>query len=109
EDARASGRGAAELERGLDRLRAGAREQAALDPPAGELDQLLGEQAGEERRPQRQHPRRRELERLDERGADARVVAADAVHPEAAEQVEEARPVGVVEVGALRAGPRAVE
>ena len=109
EDARASGRGAPELDRRLDRLAAGAREQAALDPAAGEPDQLLGEQAGKERRPHREHPRRLELERLDERGADPRVVAADAVHPEAAEQVEVARPVGVVEVRALGARPRAVE
>ena len=102
-------RGAAELERRLDRLGAGAREEAALDPPAGEADQLLGEQAGQERRPHREHPRRVERERLDERGADARVVAADVVHPEAAEHVEVAVAVGVEEVRALGARPRAVE
>ena len=44
-----------------------------------------------------------------ERGADARVVAADVVHPEAAEHVEVAVAVGVVEVGAVGARPGAVE
>ena len=81
----------------------------ALDPAAGEPDQLLCEQAGKERRPHREHPGRLEPERLGERGADTRVVAADAVHPEAAEQVEVARAVRVVEVRALGARPRAVE
>ena len=109
EHAAAPGRCAAELDRGLDRLGARAREQAALDAAAGERDQLLREQAGEERRPHREHPGRLELECLDERGADPRVVPADAVHPEAAEQVEVARAVRVVEVRALGARPRAVE
>ena len=88
---------------------AGAREQAALDPAACEADQLLGEQAGQECRPHREHPGCLEPECLDERGADPRVVAADAVHPEAAEQVEVARPVRVVEIRAFRARPRPVE
>ncbi len=43
EDALALRRRASELERGLDRLGAAAREQAALDPAAGERDQLLRE------------------------------------------------------------------
>ena len=50
-----------------------------------------------------------ELERLDERLADTRVVAADVEHAEAAEQVEIAVAVVVPEVRALRAGPAAVE
>ena len=109
DDAGATGGGAPQLERRLDRLRSGAREQAALDPPAGERGQLLREQAGQERRPHREHPGRLEAERLDERLADLRVVPADAVHAEAAEQVEVARPLGVVEVGAFGARPGAVE
>ena len=109
EDARASGRRAPELDRRLDRLAAGAREQAALDAAAGEPGQGLGEQAGEQRRPQREHPRRLELEHLDKGRANPRVVPADAVHPEAAEQVEIARPVGVVEVRALGTRPGPVE
>ena len=109
EDALALRRRPPELDRRLDGLRAGAREEAALDAAAGEPDQRLGQQAGEKRRAEREHPRRLELERLDERCADARVVPADAVHPEAAEHVEVARPVCVVEVRALGARPRAVE
>ena len=109
EDARAPGRGAPDLDRRLDRLAAGAREQATLDPASGEPDQSLGEQAGEERRPHREHPGRLELERFCERGADPRVVPSDAVHPEPAEQVEVARPVRVVEVRAVGARPRSVE
>ena len=50
-----------------------------------------------------------ELERLDERVAHARVVAADVEHPEAAEHVEVAVALVVPEVGALGAGPAAVE
>jgi hypothetical protein len=100
---------AAELERRFDRLGAAAREEAAFDAPAGDTDQLLGEQAGQERRPHREHPRRVERERLDERGADARVVAADVVHPEPAEHVEVAVALLVEQVRALGARPRAVE
>jgi len=50
-----------------------------------------------------------ELQRLDQRLADAGVVAADVEHPEAAEQVEVAVAVVVPEVRSLRAGPAAVE
>ena len=109
EDARASGRRAPELDCRLDRLAAGAREQAALDSAAGEPGQRLGEQAGEQRRPQREHPRRLERERLGEGRANPRVVPAGAVHPEAPEQVEVARAVGVVEIRALRTCPGPVE
>ncbi len=84
------------------------KRQRSIRPPAMPIE-LLGEQAGQERRPHREHPRRVEPERLDERGADARVVAADVVHPEPAEHVEIAVAVGVEEVRALGARPRAVE
>src|SRR5581483_1399747 len=46
---------------------------------------------------------------FDECGADGAVVAADVVHPEAAEQVEVARPLAVVQVRAFCARPRPVE
>ena len=58
---------------------------------------------------ERHPPRQLELEPLLERGADARIRAADVVQAEAAEHVEEAVPVGVVEVGALAARPVPIE
>ena len=109
EDARALRRGAAELERRLDRLGAGAREEHALEPRRRAREQRLREQAGQRGDAELHGAGRLELERLDERRADARVVAADVVHPEAAEQVEVAVAVGVEEVGAVGARPGAVE
>ena len=72
-------------------------------------EQRLGEQAGQRGDAELHGAGRLELERLDQRGADARVVAADVVHPEAAEQVEVAVAVGVEEVRAVGARPGAVE
>ena len=109
DDSLAFRRCAPELECRLDRFAARVREQATFDSAAGERDQLLGQEAGKKRRPQREHSGCLELERLAECRPDARVVAADAVHPEATEQVEEPCPVGVEEVCALGAGPRPVE
>ena len=109
DDARALRRCAAELERRLVRLGAGAREEAALDARRRAREQRVGEQPGERGDAHREHPGRVELERFDQRGADAAVVAADVVHPESAEQVEVARSVAVVEVRAFGARPRAVE
>ena len=98
EDARAAGRGAAELERRLDRLGARAREEHALEPRRRAPEQLLGEERRQRRGAELHRAGQVELERLDERGAHARVVAADVEHPEAAEHVEElvavARPRG---------------
>ena len=54
-------------------------------------------------------PGKIELERLDQRRADARVRAPDVEHPEAAEHVEVAVALVVPEVGALAASPGAVE
>ena len=82
--------------------------QRSILPPAAAISSSA-RRPGRRVVPSREHPRRLEPECLDERGADSRVVAADAVHPEAAEQVEETRPVGVVEVRALGARPGAVE
>ena len=109
EHARALRRGAAELERRLDRLGTGAREEHALEARRRSLEQCLGEQAGEGGDAELHGAGCLELERLDERGADARVVAADVVHPKAAEHVEKPVALLVVEVGAFGARPRAVE
>ena len=102
-------RRAAELERRLDRLGAAVREEHALEPRRGAAQELLGEQRRQRRGAELHRAGQVELERLDERRAHARVVAADVEHPEAAEQVEEAVAGVVPEVGALGARPGAVE
>ena len=109
DDARAPGGGAADLDRRLDRLGARAREQDASEPARRALEQRLGERARGLRDPERDPAGELEVERLVQRRPDARVGAADVVHPEAAEHVQEAVAVRVVEVGALAAGPVPVE
>ena len=109
EHARAFRRCAAELERRLDRLGAGAREEHPLEPGRRACQQRLGEESRQRGDAELHGAGRVELERLDQRRPNARVVAADVVHPEAAEHVEIAGAVRVVEVGAVRARPRAVE
>src|SRR5207248_5225131 len=81
-------RRAAELQRGLDRLGARAREEHALEPRGRTPQQRLGEQARQRGDSELDRAGQLELERLDERGPDARIVAADVVHPEATEHVE---------------------
>ena len=56
DDARALRRGAAELERRLDRFGAAAREEAALEPRRRAREELLREQSGERRDAEREHP-----------------------------------------------------
>ena len=109
EHARALRRRTAELQRCLHGLGAGACEEHPLEPRGRSLEQGFGEQAGKSGDAELHGAGRLQLERLDERGADARVVAADVVHPEAAQHVEEPVAVLVEEIGAVRAGPRAVE
>ena len=87
----------------------GAREEHAGKPLRRPLQQLLGEQSRQQRHAELHRPGRRELEHLDERGAHARVVAPDVEHAEAAEHVEVAPVVLVVEVLTLGASPDAVE
>ena len=72
-------------------------------------EQLLREERRQRRGAELHRARQVELERLDERGANARVVASDVEHPEAAEHVEVLLAAGVPEVRALRARPLAVE
>ena len=105
DDARAPGRRAAELQRRLDRLGARAREEHALEPRRRAADQLLGEQRRQRRCAELHRAGQVELERLDERRAHARVVAADVEHPEAAEHVEVLVAARVPEVRALGARP----
>ena len=107
--ARATRRRPPDLDRRLDRLRPGAREEHAAEARGRPLQQLVGEDRAQRVDAERELPRRVELERFQERRLHPRVVAADVVHPEAAEPVEIAVPVGVVEMGTLGARPAAVE
>ena len=72
-------------------------------------EQRLGEEPRQRRDAELDRSRCLELERFDQRRADARVVAADVVHAEAAEHVEVAVAVSVEEVRAVGARPRPVE
>ncbi len=109
DDAAAPRRRAAQLERGLDRLGAGARELHALEPSGRAPEQGFGEEARQRSGAELHGARQVELERLHERVAHARVVAADVDHPEAAEHVEVAVAFGVPQIRALRPLPGAVE
>ena len=104
-----AGRGAAELDRRLDRLGAGVREEDAVDRGGQPLDERLREPRGDRRDPELDRVRRLRLQVLDQRRLDARVVAPDREHAEAAEQVEVLDAVRVGEVRAARAGPALVE
>ena len=109
DDARAARRRAPDLDRGLDRLRPGAREQDSPEARGRPLQQLVGEDRAERVDAERELSRRVELERLLERRLHPRVVAPDVVHPEPAQPVEVAVAVGVVQMGAFGARPAAVE
>ena len=69
EDAAALRRGAPELQRGLDRLRSGARELHALEPAGHACEQRLGEEPRQRGGAQLHGSGEVELERLDERVA----------------------------------------
>ena len=109
DDARPLRRGAAELDRRLDRLGAGVREEDAVDRGGQPLDERLREPRGDRRDAELHRVRRLRLQVLDQRRLDARVVAADREHAEAAEQVEVLGAVRVGEVRAVRARPALVE
>ena len=98
DDARAAGRGPPELQCSLDRFGSRAREQHAREPVRRSLQQLLGEQARQERDPELHRSWSVQLERLDQRCPDSRVVAARVEHPEASEEIEVAVAARVVEV-----------
>ena len=99
-------RGAAELERGFDGFGAGTREEHALEARGRPSEQRFGKEPRQRRDAELHGAGRLELQRLDERGPDARVVAPDVVHPEPAEHVEVAVAAGVVEVRAVAHSPR---
>jgi len=109
DDLRPPRRGAPELQCRLDCLAARAREQHASEGRGRAFQQRAGQQTRERRDAELHFPRRLQLERLDQRRPNPRVVAADVVHPEPAEQVEIPRTAHVVEVGTPRPRPAAVE
>ena len=109
DDPRAGGRGAGELQRRLDRLRARVREHDGAEVRRGAAQQLLREHA---RQGGDAHLRQRRgvggQEALELR-ADRGVVAADREHAVAPEHVEIAVAVRVDQVRALTVRPGAVE
>ena len=107
--ARPAGGHARELERRLDRLRPRVREHGGVDPLRHPREQILGEQAGGERDAQLREVGRPRRERLRERVAYVRVVAAEREHAVAAEQVEVTIAARVDQLGALGRHPAAVE
>src|SRR2546429_1160669 len=109
EHARAACRAPAELEGGLDGLGARIREENVRESWRRAPEQLLGKEARQQRDAELHGAGSLELERLDERGADTRVVAPGIEHSEAAEQIEVTAPVAVVEVLALRPRPHPIE
>ena len=109
EHARPLRRRAADLDRRLDGLGARVREEHAPEPVGHALEEGFGEKRAERVDPERELAGRLELERLDERGPDVRVVPAEVVHPEAAEHVEVPAAVRIEEVLALGPRPVAIE
>src|SRR5438552_4783459 len=109
EDTCATRRAAAELERRFHRLGSRAREEDAREPRRRAAEQLFGQESRQQRDTELHRARGLELERLDERSADPRVVPPGVEHPEAAEQVEVPVAFAVEQVLTLRARPDAVE
>ena len=101
EDARPLRRGADELDRTLDRLGARVGEEDPLDAGMGPLDQLLGQDAGQERTVHLHEVGQVGVERVVQRLDDGRVAPAQGEHPEAGEEVEVPLPLVVDEVAAL--------
>src|SRR5207244_13348983 len=109
ENARAARRAAAEFERGLDGLCTRIREENVRESRRRAPEQLFGQQTGQQRHAELHGAGSLELERLDERSADSRVVAPGIEHSEAAEQIEVPAPIAVIEVLTLRPRPHAIE
>src|SRR5207302_8966860 len=89
QNARAFRGGTPELERRFVRFGARVREQDARKSRRRSSQELLREQAGQQRDSELHRSRCLQLERLDQRVANAWVVSPDAEHLEAAEHVEE--------------------
>ena len=106
---RASGGGAGDLDRRLDRLGAGVGRNHRGDAVGRKREQLLGEHAAEQRHAQLRQVAGSRRHHLLDRGDRLRVVAPDREHAVAAEQVEVALAVGVDQMRALPSAPHLVE
>ena len=109
EDARAPGRRARQLDRGLDRLRAGVGRNHRHDPLGRPRDQLLREQARKHADAELRQVGAVGVEQLVQRGDHVGVVAPDREGAVARQQVEVAVAPRVDQVRALAARPGAVE
>ena len=109
EDPLPAGGRSRELDRRLDGLGAGAREEGGAEIRRRALQQLLGEHAGEQREAELGHVRGLGGERLLELPSHCGVVAAEGEDAVAGEQVEVALAGLVDQVGPLSPDPGPVE
>jgi hypothetical protein len=109
QDPRPPGGAARELDRRLDRLRPGAREHRVAEVLRRAREQLLGQDARQQRDPELREVRRVRCQRRFDLRPHARVVAPDREDAVAGEHVEVAIAAGVDQVRALGAAPAAVE
>jgi hypothetical protein len=101
DDPTSTGCRAAELDRRLGRLGAGVAEERFTQPRHAR-EQLLGEEAREQRGVELDEASELATQHLLERPDHGRVVAAEREHAKAAQKVEIALPPGVEQIGALR-------
>ena len=102
-------RRAPQLDRRLDSLGARAREKHLAQARRGAREQRLRQQPGQRRDAELDRVRHLELHRLHQGRSHPRVVPPHVEHPEAAQQIEKAIPVDVVEMRTRRALPLTVE
>ncbi len=109
QDPRAPGRVPRELDGSLDGLRAGVAEEDPADARVGTGDELLGQQAGEQRAVHLDHVGQVQVECLVQGRLDRRVAAAEGINPESGQKIEVLLPGVVVKVTALAADVVTVE
>jgi hypothetical protein len=102
DDVGAAGGGAAELDRGLDRLGTGVAEKGLLQPRRV-ARQALCKQPGEKGDIELDEPRELSIQHLPERAHHGRVATADGEHAKAAQEIEIAVALGIEQVGSLAA------
>ncbi len=97
DDAGPAGRGARELDRGLDQLRAGVCKEHLVEM-RNEREQPLGQNSGKRRDIHLHEVRQVGIERALERRANRRVVAAERKDTKSAQQIEIALVLAIIEV-----------
>ena len=100
---------AGELDGRLDGLGAGVAEEDPVDVVGTVGDQLLGQQAGQERAIHLDHVREIEFDGLMECGLQRRMTSPEGVHAETRKEVEIPLALGVEEVGPLPPDVEAIE